>query len=59
MNTNQQKHDDHANRDPDKHDSELEKLAKQVDPPGRETSDDDLRDPGNMTPDATPTRNRS
>lgn len=37
----------------------LEKFAEQVDPPGREIPDRDLKDPGRMTPNAPPTDNRS
>lgn len=38
---------------------DLERTAKKNDPPGRDASDDDLRDPGRMTPDAPPADNRS
>lgn len=37
----------------------LEKFAEQVDPPGREILDSDLKDPGRMTANAPPTDNRS
>jgi hypothetical protein len=37
----------------------LEELAKKVDPPGREVSDDELKDPGRMTTGAPPVDNRS
>lgn len=35
------------------------RLARKIDPPGREPDDDELRDPGNATPGAPPTDNRS
>ncbi|NEX60538.1 hypothetical protein [Noviherbaspirillum galbum] len=54
-----QLHDHHANRNPSPSDSRLENLAKRIDPPGREVTDDDLKDPGRMTPDSTRTDNRS
>ncbi len=37
----------------------LNRIARKIDPPGREPDDDELRDPGNATPDSTPTENRS
>lgn len=37
----------------------LERIAREIDPPGREVSDQDLKDPGRMTPGARPTVNRS
>lgn len=53
-------HRDHdANTQPDRQDSKLERLVKHIEPPGREVTDDDLKDPGRMTPGATPTDNRS
>lgn len=52
-------HDREANTEPDRKDSALERTAKKIDPPGRDASDDDLRDPGRMTPDAPPADNRS
>jgi hypothetical protein len=54
-----QQHDHHANRDRDKDDNSLERLAKAIDPPGREVTDDDLIDPGRMTPGQTRVDNRS
>lgn len=54
-----QQHDHHANRNPDKDDNVLERMAKIIDPPGREVSDDDLKDPGRMTPGSNRTDNRS
>jgi hypothetical protein len=40
-------------------DSLLEDLARAIDPPGREVSDEELKDPGRMTPGAPPVDNRS
>jgi hypothetical protein len=48
-----------ANAQPDREDSKLERIVKHIEPPGREATDDDLKDPGRMTPGATPTDNRS
>lgn len=59
MTTNQRQHDRDAHQESDKHDGKLERAARKIDPPGREQTDDDLRDPGSMTPEATPTDNRS
>ena len=53
------KHDHSANRDPQKDEGLLDRLAKTIDPPGREVSNDDLSDPGRMTPDAPPVDDRS
>ena len=39
--------------------SRLEKIAQAIDPSGREISNQDLSDPGRMTPGAPPTDNRS
>jgi hypothetical protein len=47
---------------PDKHDKDdsiLERAARKIAPPSNEVSDDDLKDPGRMTPGAPPTDNRS
>jgi hypothetical protein len=59
--TANQKQDDRKrqHKPPDKDDGKLERLAKKIDPPGKEPTDEDLRDPGSMTPDAQPTDNRS
>jgi len=54
-----ERRDHDANPQPDSKDSKLERLAKQIDPPGRDVTDDDLKDPGRMTPGAPPTDNRS
>lgn len=51
--------DREANTEPDQKDSALERAAKKIDPPGRDATDDDLRDPGRMTPDTPPADNRS
>lgn len=59
MITNPKPHDHKANNEPDKEDTKLERIAKKIDPPGREVTDDDLKNPGGMTPGATPTDNRS
>jgi hypothetical protein len=59
MTTNQNQHDSKANPAPNKNDTALERLAKHVDPPGREVSDEDLKNPGQMTPGAPPVDNRS
>ncbi len=45
--------------DKDNDNALLNRLARKIDPPGREPDDDELRDPGNATPDSTPTENRS
>jgi hypothetical protein len=37
----------------------LHKVATEVDPPSREPSDQELRDPGSATPNSKPTDNRS
>ncbi|HEY0844965.1 MAG TPA: hypothetical protein VGE12_06335 [Noviherbaspirillum sp.] len=37
----------------------LERIASKIAPPGHEVSDEDLKDPGRMTPGAPPTDNRS
>jgi hypothetical protein len=59
MNSEQQRHDHNANTQPDKHDNLLEKIVKHLEPPGRDVTDDDLRDPGRMTPNDKPVDNRS
>jgi hypothetical protein len=61
--TANQKQDDRKthtlHKPPDKDDGKLERIAKTIDPSGKETTNEDLRDPGAMTPDAQPTDNRS
>ena len=52
-------HKDKAEQDKRKDGGKLERLARKIDPPSREVSDEDLRDPGRMTPNSTPTDNRS
>lgn len=42
-----------------KDNTRLENIASKIDPPGRDVSDEDLKDPGRMTPGAPPTDNRS
>lgn len=54
-----QQHDHEANTEPDSHDNRLERIVKHIEPPGRDVTDDDLRDPGRMTPDPKPVDNRS
>jgi hypothetical protein len=45
--------------EPDLAKTKLGKLAQKIDPSSREISDQDLKDPGRMTPDTPPTKNRS
>jgi hypothetical protein len=59
MITPPERRDHEAKTQPDRHDSKLERVVKQVEPPGREVTDDDLKDPGRMTPGSVPTDNRS
>lgn len=59
MITDQAKHQREVDRDRDQKDSKLERVAKQIVPPSQEVSNDDLKDPGRMTPAAPPTDNRS
>lgn len=59
MTANQKQDDRKQHGRPDKDEGKLERMAKKIDPPGEETTNEDLRDPGSMTPDATPTDNRS
>lgn len=42
-----------------KDNTRLERIASRIDPPGREVRDEDLKDPGRMTPGAPPADNRS
>lgn len=37
----------------------VERTARRIIPPGTDVNDEDLEDPGRMTPDAPPTDNRS
>lgn len=48
-----------ANRDPDHHDTALDRIVRQIEPPGREVSDEELKDPGRSTPTGPVTDNRS
>lgn len=48
-----------VDRDQDPKDSKLERIAKQIVPPSQDVTNDDLKDPGRMTPAAPPTDNRS
>jgi hypothetical protein len=60
--TDQAKHDRDVHREPgrkDDKDSKLERIAEQIVPPSQEISDEDLKDPGRMTPKAPPTDNRT
>jgi len=59
MITPPERRDHDANTEPDREDSTLERLVKHIVPPGRDVTDDDLKDPGRMTPDARPTDNRT
>jgi hypothetical protein len=59
MITPPERRDHEANTQPDRQDSKLERLVKHIEPPGRDVTDDDLKDPGRMTPDANRTDNRS
>jgi hypothetical protein len=59
MATNQPVRDHEANQEPDEQDTKLERIVKKIVPPSHEVTDDDLKDPGGMTPDAPPTDNRS
>ena len=59
MTTPPDRRDHDANTKPDRHDNMLERAAKHIDPPGRDVTDDDLKDPGRMTPAAPPADNRS
>jgi hypothetical protein len=59
MITPPERRDHDANTQPDREDSKLERIVKHIEPPGRDVTDDDLKDPGRMTPGATPTDNRS
>ncbi len=44
---------------PQPNDTALERLARKIVPPSTEVDDKDLNNPGQMTPDAPPTDNRS
>jgi len=43
----------------DEYGTRLEKALSKIEPPGREVPDEDMRDPGQMTPGAPPVDNRS
>lgn len=45
--------------EPDLAKTKLGELARKIDPPSREIPDQDLKDPGRMTPSAPSTDNRS
>jgi hypothetical protein len=63
MNTHQPQQDQRDEHQRNKHregvDEKLERALRTIDPPGREVSDDELRDPGNAIPSRGPTDNRS
>lgn len=59
MITPPERRDHDAKTQPDRQDSKLERVVKHIEPPGRDVTDDDLKDPGRMTPASTPTDNRS
>jgi len=59
MITPPERRDQETRKQPDRQDSKLERMARQIDPPGHEVSDKDLEDPGRMTPGSPPTDNRS
>lgn len=40
-------------------DTAVERIARKIVPPSTEVSDDELSNPGKMTPEAPPTDNRS
>jgi len=55
MAANQKPDDRKLHGRPEKDEGNLERMAKKIDPPGKEITNEDLP----MTPDATPTDNRS
>lgn len=57
--TNQTQQNNETKKVPEKDDSALERIARKIAPPGHEPTDEDLKNPGAMTPDAAPTDNRS
>jgi len=59
MAANQKPDDRKLHGRPEKDEGNLERMAKKIDPPGKEITNEDLRNPGATTPDATPTDNRS
>ena len=59
MTANQKQDDRKLRGRPDNDEGKLDPMAKKIDPPGEETTNEDLRDPGPMAPHATPTDNRS
>jgi hypothetical protein len=56
---NQDRKDEDQTKNQPQDDSVLERIAKTIAPPSHEVSDDELKDPGKMTPDAPPTKNKS
>jgi hypothetical protein len=59
QNQNQKQKDENQAEKQQKDDSVLERMAKTIAPPSHEVSDDELKDPGKMTPGAPPTKNKS
>ena len=59
MNQERKQHEHEADTQPDRRDSALERLVKHIEPPGREVTDDDVKDPGRMTPGQKHVDNRS
>lgn len=59
MTTNETLRRHEAHQEPDEQDTKLERVIKKIVPPSHEPSDEDLKDPGNMTPNAPPTDNRT
>ncbi len=56
---NQDRKDGDQTKNQPQDDSVLERIAKTIAPPSHEVSDDELKDPGKMTPGAPPTKNKS
>lgn len=56
---NQDRKDGDQTKNQPQDDSALERIAKTIAPPSHEVSDDELKDPGKMTPGAPPTKNKS
>jgi hypothetical protein len=56
---NQDRKDGDQTKNQPQDDSVLERIAKTIAPPSHEASDDELKDPGKMTPGAPPTKNKS
>jgi hypothetical protein len=51
--------DDSRPDEPERREGRMERLVRKAEPTGHRISDDELRDPGRMTPDSPPTDNRS